>query len=58
MPQYITELTGGAGVEFIGMDNADAPAEYYNLQGMKVNNPEKGIYIVRQGRKASKVVLK
>lgn len=58
MPQYITELTGGASVEFIGMDNADAPAEYYNLQGMKVNNPEKGIYIVRQGRKASKVVLK
>lgn len=31
--------------------------EYYNLQGVRVINPEKGIYIKRQGGKATKVVL-
>ncbi len=31
--------------------------EYYNLQGVRVINPEKGIYIKRQGGKTSKVVL-
>ena len=31
--------------------------EYYNLQGVRVMNPEKGIYIKRQGGKTSKVVL-
>lgn len=36
---------------------ADAPVEYYNLQGVKVANPENGIFIKRQGGKAIKVVL-
>lgn len=35
----------------------DAPAatgikEYYNLQGLRINQPEKGVYIVRQGNRA------
>ncbi len=38
-------------------DEADAPVEYYNLQGMRVENPANGIYIRRQGSKATKVVL-
>ena len=42
-------------IEEIGEDNA--PAEYYNLQGIKVENPEKGIFIKKQGNKATKVVL-
>ena len=33
------------------------PVEYYNLQGAKVSNPEKGLYIKRQGNKVSKVIL-
>ncbi len=33
------------------------PAEYYNLQGVKVNSPGKGIYIKRQAGKATKVIL-
>lgn len=33
-----------------------APVEYYNLQGAKVANPEKGVYIVRQGAKVAKVL--
>lgn len=39
------------------MIDADAPVEYYNLQGVKVANPENGIFIKRQGGKAIKVVL-
>ncbi|MBQ1987964.1 MAG: leucine-rich repeat domain-containing protein, partial [Muribaculaceae bacterium] len=35
----------------------NAGVEYYNLQGVRVMNPEKGIYIKRQGGKTSKVVL-
>lgn len=36
---------------------ANAPAVYYNLQGMRVNSPVKGnIYIKSQGAKATKVV--
>lgn len=31
--------------------------EYYNLNGVKVENPEKGIYIQKQGGKTTKVVL-
>ena len=31
--------------------------EYYNLQGVKVVNPQKGLYIKRQGGKTTKVIL-
>ena len=31
--------------------------EYYNIQGIRMENPEKGIYIKRQGDKTTKVVL-
>lgn len=36
----------------------NAPVEYYNLQGVRVVNPERGIYIVKQGNKVSKRVIK
>lgn len=35
----------------------DAEAVYYNLQGVRVANPENGIYIVRKGSKTTKVIL-
>lgn len=35
--------------------SSDAPIEYYNLQGMRVENPSGGIFIRRQGHKATKV---
>ncbi len=45
------------GVESIDADN-NVNAEYYNLQGIRVNEPVKGqLYIVRQGNKVSKVIL-
>lgn len=44
-----------AGVNDIAVDNdVNAPAEYFNLQGVKVNNPANGLYIVRQGNKVTK----
>ena len=33
-------------------------AEYYTLQGVKVANPENGLYIVVKNGKASKVIVK
>ena len=39
------------------LDSENAPVEYYNLQGVKVANPENGIFIRRQGSKATKVIL-
>lgn len=47
----------GAGVNDIAVD-ANAPAEYFDLQGRRVANPENGIYIVRQGSKVTKQVIK
>lgn len=46
-----------AGISSIGADAAAAPAEYYNLQGIRVANPTQGIFIVRQGDKVCKVAM-
>ena len=43
-------------IEEVGVE-ANAPVEYYNLQGVKVARPENGIFIKKQGSKATKVVL-
>lgn len=45
------------GVEDVMAEDADAPVEWFNLQGIRVANPENGIYIRRQGNKVEKVVL-
>ena len=36
----------------------NAPVEYFNLQGIRVENPAAGIYIRRQGSKVTKVLVK
>lgn len=36
----------------------NVPVEYFNLQGVRVANPENGLYIRRQGNKVSKVIVK
>lgn len=47
--------SGSTGIDGIEAENAEAV--YYNLQGMRVNNPEKGqLYIVRKGAKTSKAI--
>lgn len=43
------------GVETISVSQR-CEIEYYNLQGVKVANPEKGVFICVQGGKATKVV--
>lgn len=47
------------GVETILGEDNDAPAVYFNLQGQRVNNPEKGqILIVKKGNKTTKQVIR
>ena len=47
-------------VESTGLENVDRdnlPTTYYNLQGVKVENPSKGVFIKKQEGKATKVVI-
>lgn len=46
------------GVESISVEDSVAPVEYFNLQGVRVENPENGLYIVRQGNKVSKQLIR
>lgn len=46
--------TGGIG----GVDVKAAEVEYFNLQGVRVDKPQNGIFIRRQGAKVSKVIVK
>ena len=47
-----------ANVADITVDNSNAPVEYFNLQGIRVANPENGLFIRRQGKQDSKVYVK
>lgn len=61
---YIESITveyrsTGAGVDNVAVeDNTDAPVEYFNIQGVRVSNPENGLYIRRQGSKVNKIVIR
>ncbi len=60
---YADEFSqGSSGIEDIVTDEtiegSDAPAVYYNLQGVQVKNPENGIYIVRRGNKVTKELIR
>lgn len=62
LPTVITIPGRANGINDVKVDNpaasADGPAEYYNLQGARVSNPGPGLYIVRRGNTASKVLIK
>ena len=47
-------------VEGVGVDvlEAEGPAEYYNMQGVRVAEPTTGLYIVKQGNKVSKQLIR
>ena len=47
-----------SGIDDIGSDTTDMPVEYYNLNGMRVDNPANGIFIRRQGNKVSKIYIR
>ena len=55
--EFTTENEPSGIEETIVDGSEDAPVEYYNLQGVRVVNPERGLYIKRQGGKTTKVVL-
>lgn len=61
-PMYITATfwNVNTGVEDIAVDTADAPAEYFNLQGIRVDadNLTPGLYILRRGNHTVKVSKK
>lgn len=46
-----------SGVEEIMADDANAPVEYFNLQGVRVAADQPGLYIRRQGSKVEKVSI-
>lgn len=46
-----------SGVEIVSAD-VDGEAEYFNLQGLRVENPTDGIFICRKGSNVSKVVIR
>ena len=49
---------GQTGVEADGIVEADEAPAYYNLQGVRVENPAEGLYIKVAGGKATKVLVK
>ncbi len=49
--------SGKSGIADVEID-ANAPVEYYNLQGVRVEEPAAGLYIRRQGNNISKVLVK
>ena len=51
------EFIANAGVNDIIADGDSTPV-YYNLNGMKVANPSKGLYIVKRGSKVTKEVIR
>ena len=56
--KLIFAVDNTSAVEGIEVEEAEAPVEYYNLQGVKVAEPSNGIFIKVQGNKASKVYVK
>jgi hypothetical protein len=55
---YAAEEGGeSSSVNAIAVDN-NAPIEYFNLQGVRVANPQNGLFIRRQGNVATKVLVK
>ena len=46
------------GVNDVEIEDANAETVYYNLQGVRVQNPSNGIYIMVKGNKSSKVVIR
>ena len=47
------------GIDNVAVGNNDnAPVEYFNLQGERINKPSKGLYIRRHGKLVQKSIAK
>lgn len=53
----VTIVKAGTTTAITKIEAEAAGIEYYNLQGIRVENPSTGLYIRRQGEKASKVYI-
>lgn len=56
LDQLLLVPDNSTGATDLIIDNNDCTVEYYNLQGVRVSNPENGIFIRRQGNKTIKVI--
>ena len=64
VPGYRMELSDykncreTTGIDNVAVENNDnAPVEYFNLQGERINKPSKGLYIRRQGKLVQQAAL-
>ncbi|MEZ3519653.1 MAG: hypothetical protein K1V75_06920 [Muribaculaceae bacterium] len=55
-PDFVPEFAGNVGVNSVAASNGEA--QYFNLQGVRVANPENGIFIVVKDGKSYKTVVK
>lgn len=46
------------GINNLQNSGADAPVEFYNLQGVKVANPQNGVFIRKQGNSVKKIIVR
>lgn len=57
LDQLLLKSDGTVSIKDIDIDSDNAPVEYFNLNGIRVNKPENGVFIRRQGNKISKIIL-
>lgn len=57
LKNFILKGTNAGGVGSVAADENGAPV-YYNLQGVRVANPENGLYIKVEGSKTTKMLVK
>ncbi len=55
MNTKLTLSRGTSAISNVEVDDANAPVVYYNLQGMRVENPANGVFIRVQGSQVTKV---
>lgn len=59
MVECVNDMGGTSAISTVGADDTEAPAEYFNLQGIRVSEPAQGgIYIRKQGNKVEKVIIR
>lgn len=57
LDQLLLKSDSTVSIKDIDIDSDNAPVDYFNLHGIRVNKPENGVFIRRQGNKISKIIL-
>lgn len=55
--KYIQEDSSMSSIDAITTDDTDTPIQYFDLTGRQVENPNPGIYILKQGNITRKVII-